>query len=89
MYCAIILTLILLMIVYLWRREGYRSCQDCDDYRMDRRGTAVINPYIWPYSGTDCVDDLYIANASKKLDINFSTAPLTHLNTPDHVELIN
>ncbi len=68
--------------------ETYSSCRDCDGYRMNKSGTLVINPFIWPYSGASCVDDLYILNKDSGLDLGFNQGPLTHLNTPDHVELV-
>jgi hypothetical protein len=71
-----------------WRREGYRSCNDCDG-RMPRLGMVVLNPFMWPYSGTSCVDDLYILNKDSGLDLGFETTPITHLTTPDHAELLN
>ncbi len=67
--------------------EAYRSCRHCDEYKMNKNGTPVLNSFIWPYSSTASVDDLYILNKDSGLQLNFSTAPLTHLSTPDHVEL--
>lgn len=69
--------------------EGYRSCRDCDGYLMPANGITVINPFVWPYSGTQCIDDLYILNKDVGLDLGFRSGPVTHLNTPDHVVLTN
>jgi len=96
MIIAIILVVSLLLLWYYGylgglscgRSEGYRSCRGCDG-RMSVDGTLVINPYIWPYSGANCVDDMYVMNRDNGTDFGFGKGPLTHLNTPDHVELIN
>jgi hypothetical protein len=69
--------------------ESYRSCRDCDGYSMAANGTPVLNPFIWPYSGTRCVDDIYILGHDAGIDIGTGTGPLTHLNSPDHVILTN
>jgi hypothetical protein len=68
--------------------EGYRSCRDCTGYSMSKSGTTVINPFVWPYSGTSCVDDLYIKNKDVGLDLGFTLAPISP-NTPDHVPPTN
>jgi hypothetical protein len=52
-------------------------------------GTNVLNPYAWPYSGTPCVDNLYIDAADRGLDTGINTTTLYSLNTPDHVVLTN
>jgi hypothetical protein len=69
-------------------KEAFRSCNDCIGV-MPRDGIAVVNPYVWPYSGISCVDDLYVLNKDTGLGLGFGSGPLTHLSTPDHVELIN
>lgn len=68
------------------RTENYRSCGDCDNHNMPTNGISVLNPFIWPYSGTPCVGDLY--NSDKSTDAQ-SSGSLTHLNAPDHVVLTN
>jgi hypothetical protein len=70
-------------------QEKYRSCRDCDGYSMSPTGTPVLNPFIWPYSGTRCVDDIYILGKDAGIDIGTTVGPLTHLNSPDHVILTN
>ncbi len=92
----IIAVLLLVILIFLWyfgyialgRGEAYRSCSDCIN-KMPRDGILVVNPFVWPYSGTANVDDLYILNKDIGTNLGFNTAPLTHLSTPDHVELIN
>ena len=86
---SVVVLVLVIIIWWLWGREGFGVCRDCNGYRMPRDGVPVLNPYIWPYSGTACVDDLYILNKDTGVDLNFTRAPLTHLNTTDHVELVN
>lgn len=71
--------------------EKYGPCynQPCDNYKMPRNGSPVLNPFIWPYSGTQNVDDLYILNKDSGTDFNFECGPLTQLSAPDHVILTN
>jgi hypothetical protein len=69
--------------------ENYTSCSDCTGLVMPKGGASVINPFIWPYSGTKCVDDMYIQNKDKGLDIGFDTTGLYSLTSPDHVVLTN
>ncbi len=94
MLIAIILVVVLILLWYcgylnvLGLREGYRSCRECDG-RMSKDTTLVINPFIWPYSGSNCIGDLYVMNRDNGTDFGFNAGPLTHLSTPDHVELIN
>ena len=71
------------------RAENYRSCRDCDNLHMPPNGLSVLNPFIWPYSGTSCVDDMYILNKDTGVDIGTEVGPLTHLSAPDHVVLTN
>lgn len=69
--------------------ETFRSCAPCDDNRMRKDGTVVINPFVWPYSGAQCIDDLYILNNDSGVNLSFTGGPLMHLHTPDHVAMVN
>lgn len=69
-----------ILILVLWLSgmiqlpyEEYRSCRDCTSVRVS---TSVINPFIWPYSGTGCVDSLYVNG-------NFDPVGKSP-STPDH-----
>lgn len=85
---AIILVLIIILVALIYSTERFRSCRDCEG-GVAANGTIVVNPFIWPYSGTQCVDELYALNKDSGVDIGTKRGPLTHLNTPDHVILTN
>lgn len=67
--------------------EGYKSCMSCnDDYRMLDGGMVVVNPYVWPFSGTECISGLYKPAMAAKFD--FKDRPMIHHTQPDHVILM-
>lgn len=84
----LLLIVAILLIIYFARKESFLPCIDCSDNYVPKKGVLVINPFVWPYSGTKCVDDLYILNSDYDQDIGFSRPQMRHLNTPDHVELV-
>ncbi len=94
MFIALLLVLTLIVLWYCGylgggcTTEGYRSCRECSPTGMSSGGALVVNPFIWPYSGTGCVSDLFILNKDAEIDFGFDKGPLTHLSTPDHAELI-
>lgn len=79
--------LLLLIIILLYWYEGFRSCSGCSG-AVDRAGTPILNPYSWPYSGTQCVDDIYIGSKDSNINYEFKPPAPVHLSTPDHVELV-
>ena len=72
-------------------KEPFRSCTDCDKTgaadRIPTGGMTVLNPFVYPYSGTSCVNDLYVLHNDADVDLGSDLGPLTHLNTPDHVAM--
>jgi hypothetical protein len=88
----LIIAILLCLIYFLVdkkKNECYTSCRDCTGNVITSGGTSVINPFIWPYSGTPCVDDLYIQNKDTGLDVGFNTSNLYSLTTPDNVIMTN
>ncbi len=80
-----LLVLICIYIVYTSMYVGtekYRSCNDCDTHQLQKNGDVVINPYVFPYSATDCMTNIY---SSYPISSNL-TEPV-HVSTPDHVLL--
>ena len=85
MIALICMIVIAVLVIYYYNHiENYGPCRSCDGYKMPRNGISVLNPYVWPYSGTQCVDDLYILNKTTGADFNFASGPLTHASDPDH-----
>jgi hypothetical protein len=87
----VIIALIVIVIWFLYNSNGntkpvaedYRACFGCDDdYRMIDGGMSVINPVIWPYSATNDINNLY---GPKRHLFGFTSQPLIHQFTPDHV----
>jgi hypothetical protein len=81
-----ILVVIILMLLWIVcnRAESFRSCGYCDKVIPAQR-LSVLNPFIWPYSAAADPDAAY----HMSLTLAPEEVPLTHLSTPDHVELIN
>jgi hypothetical protein len=88
MWLAIAL-LIVLILVWFFRKEGYRSCSGCRGGAMPSTGVVRLNPFLPPYSSESCVDNIYVISKDTGVDIGTDVGPLTHLNTPDHVVLTN
>lgn len=83
-----IVIIIILLAFWTWRQENYAPCppDECPT-RMPPEGLTIINPYIWPASGTIYPDELYFLRESTGIGLSFGGPPLTHLNAPDHVVL--
>lgn len=66
-------------------KENFGVCKDCDvtipDREIPRGGFSSVNPFIYPYSGSECLDEIQ--------SISSTHVPLTHATTPDHVVLTN
>lgn len=65
--------------------EHFGVCRDCDTTIPDREipaaGFSTVNPFIYPYSGAECIDEIQ--------SIVSTHVPLTHATAPDHVVLTN
>lgn len=90
----IALIIVLLLIVVIWfnrdyidnlinSSEHYLPCNSCDNTKIPSSGVTVLNPFIWPYSATSCLDGMYMQKEIDKLASG--DVPLTSSNTPDHV----
>lgn len=73
--------LIVVLAVYWYRtkhgrradhKETYFSCNLCDQQRLPAAGVAVLNPFVYPYAATRCINELY-------------RYPLVHATEPDNV----
>lgn len=85
---AILLFVLVLIVIYLsykwWTAEGYRPCNDCNPLILPSAGLMRLNPCEWPSSAWSNPDAAYNSPSAK-----IQVAPLTHLETPDHVVLTN
>jgi hypothetical protein len=88
MTAYILILIIILLLIWWFQSEHYRSCRDCEG-GVAANGTAVLNPFVWPYSGTGCVDDLYMLGKDSGVEIGTGKGPLVSPNAPDHVVLTN
>lgn len=78
----VLLVLLTILILSLWHHgyltamaESFRSCKYCPDAeeaRLDKN--AMLNPFIWPYSGGG--------------DPDMNNLVLEHPNVPDHELLV-
>jgi hypothetical protein len=84
---VLVVLLVVAIIMLMWGNESFTACHDCDQSARFPYSDLVVNPFIWPYSGTPCTDDLY--REYRTLKAPQEKAPLTHLSTPDHVVLCN
>lgn len=87
MLIAAVLLVVLIFVWYMMPQEDFLSCRGCSG-KMKPGGTLAINPYVWPYSATYNVDDLYVLNKDYGIDFGFTDGPLYHKNTPDHTEMV-
>jgi hypothetical protein len=90
----VLLALVVLAALYLcWRQaESYGICRDCvpkQEYQL-----TVVNPFVYPYSGSS--DFGFLAREKNlgvidpfpsPLPVIQPDVPLTHLRSPDHTLL--
>ena len=70
----IVAVIILLVAVYAYTKEKFDACGTCDQ-TINMQKNAVINPFIYPYSGDWDAD---------RINAQESAAQLKHRNVPDH-----
>jgi len=59
----------------------YTTCSDAEAIQMPNGGYVVINPYLLPYSESDCMDS-YADSSIPAFDVQ-------SMNAPDHVVMTN
>lgn len=92
MWWLVAFAVLVIILLYMWYdnpKENYLPCTDCAvvaPYQLD-----VLNPFIYPYSGSD---DLHFLVAEKGLDAPYfppafqtprPEIPMTQATAPDHV----
>lgn len=89
---VVFIIIILIFVWYIWFYSGliehYGVCKDCDLVSMPRNGILVLNPYIWPYSGAPCINDLYKMNKQHPIEFGYDNEAPYHLQAADHVALM-
>ena len=86
--------LLLIIVLLLWRSraqlstENLMECTSCDSYMEDNGSSYLLNPLVWPFSGTRAVDDIRVLEADRGVTPN-SFVPIAMAMVPDHVALTN
>lgn len=75
-YIVIIVVFLLIVVFFMRARESYRSCRDCES---TPRNSIILNPFIYPYSGSTCLDV-----TQREAHARFGTYAGEHHATPDH-----
>lgn len=85
---AVLLIIIVVMLYSIvMKKEDYRPCSDCDYNGIPKNGMVQLNPFMWPYSAFANPDSIYLPPGT--ISAEKRSAPLTHLETPDHTVLTN
>jgi len=69
---TVILVLLVLVLFVIWwrRREPFRSCAGIRDCPADATTGNVLNPFVWPFSGSSNFD---VTMSKSRLELeNFS-----------------
>ena len=90
MFEYIVLTLVVIAACYYFipTAENYKSClnESCEG-TLRMNNTSFINPFIWPYSASERINDLHFASEEERKYYGFGAGPLTNQTEPDHVVL--
>ncbi len=76
---AVLIVIVVVLVWMCYTQEGFWPCNYCDTYSPLKSPPVVLNPYVWPYSGTGAVEDIYI----HELD-NPGVKSMYNQFTPDH-----
>lgn len=79
---VLLIVLIILLVWYANAGEGFFACTYCDTYSPTPATSVVLNPFVWPYSGTGSIDDVYVVE--KDSENGGGTATMYNQFTPDH-----
>jgi hypothetical protein len=58
---SLVIVAIILVLFYYNKKENlkhYKPCRNCTG-NLPKGGMTIMNPFTWPMSGANCVDDLY------------------------------
>lgn len=93
-FLAVVLIILLIYYLFWDKREDFDGI-NCGDHvgschanwPMGRGSLGVRNPFIYPYSASECVSDADTAMFLAARAREFGAGPLVHHHTPDHVVL--
>lgn len=86
----VILLIIVMIMIYSVvspAAEHWKPCSDCNKTPLPLNGMVQLNAAAWPYSAFANPDSIYLPPGTKSAPKR--SAPLTHLETPDHMLLTN
>lgn len=63
-------------------KDTFVGCTYCDSYQIGNN-FVTLNPFVWPYSGTQCPDDIRILEKDRAVNAN-AHIPLVSQFVPDH-----
>ena len=70
------------------QQENLTECTSCDSYMTDDGSSVLLNPYVWPFSGTRAVDDIRVLEKDRGVNPN-SDIPIAQASVPDHAAKTN
>jgi hypothetical protein len=85
---AILVVLVIMMVKSHFaqsenKNEGLTGCTYCDSYTIPDGPMIKLNPFVWPYSGTSCPDDIRILEKDRGVNPN-AHIPLVSYSVADH-----
>lgn len=86
-YIAILLTIIIVLLM-IQSRENMVECTSCDSYMTDDGSSVMLNPYVWPYSGSRSVDDIRVLEKDRGVN-PAAGVPIAQASVPDHAAKTN
>lgn len=94
------IVLLFVILFLLWRESGrlmaeskqlqenLMECTSCDSYMEDNGSSYLLNPLVWPFSGTRAVDDIRVLEADRGVTPN-SFVQIAQASVPDHASKTN
>ncbi len=92
----ILAAIAIILVVYYFgsaykvdKSEHYLPCSDCTT-QLAHTNQYALNPFVYPYSGTEAINDMYRQNKAGTLTMDFAVnKSVQNRFTPDHVLLTN
>ncbi len=68
--------------------ESLTECTSCDSYRKPDCDSVLLNPFVWPWSGTNSPDDIRVLEKDRDVNEN-ADVPIVSASVPDHAATTN